>query len=244
MITLRIREICVDFVFMLTNGDKTVKNCLEKVEISIEAGIKHIGFKDIGVDLEILKKLNKVIKDAGARSYLEVVSTSEIDERNSIAFGTQIGVDMICGGKQIQFAMTKTQGTNIKYLPFVGTPIGHPTTLSGSPSDISSECADLAEEGCYGVDLLAFRSIDENPIELVKVARKSLKEAYLLVAGDIDSIERIEEVYCAGASGFTIGSAVFNGRFSKNSEDFFENLSIVQKKTDDLNWSHATERKV
>ena len=49
----------MDFIFMLTRGDKTVKDCLETVEISIEAGIKHIGFKDIGVDLEILKTLNK-----------------------------------------------------------------------------------------------------------------------------------------------------------------------------------------
>ena len=232
----------MDFIFMLTRGDKTVKDCLETVEISIEAGIKHIGFKDIGVDLEILKTLNNVIKDAGARSYLEVVSTTEIDEKNSIAFGTKIGVDMICGGKQTEFAMAKIQGTNIKYLPFVGTPIGHPTTLTGSPSDISYECADIVEKGCYGADLLAFRSIDSDPIELVKVARKSLNEAYLLVAGDIDSIERIEEVFYAGASGFTVGSAIFNGNFS-NTQDFFENLSIVQNKTNDLNRSHGAEGK-
>ena len=230
----------MDFIFMLTRGDKTVGDCLDKVEISIEAGIKHIGFKDIGVDLEILQTLNKVIKDSGACSYLEVVSTTEIDERKSITFGTEIGVDMICGGKQIEFAMSKTQGTNIKYLPFVGTPIGHPTALAGSPVEISSECGDIAEKGCYGVDLLAFRSIDENPIELVKVARKSLNGGYLLVAGDIDSIERIEEVYDAGASGFTVGSAIFNCKFS-NTEGFIENLSLVQNKTNNLNGSHGAD---
>ena len=225
---------------MVTRGDKTVNDCLEKVKLSIDAGVRHIGFKDIGVDLETLKTLNKMIKDAGARSYLEVVSTTEADEKNSIVFGAKIGVDMICGGKQIQFAMRQTQSRGINYLPFVGTPIGHPTKLAGSPDDISSECAEITEEGCYGVDLLAFRSIDASPIELVKAARKSLNEAYLLVAGDIDSMERIDDIYSAGASGFTVGSAIFDSKFSKNIGDFFENLSLVQNKTNDLNMLHGT----
>ena len=119
-------------------------------------------------------------------------------------------------------------------------PAGHPTTLTGSPSDISYECADIVEKGCYGADLLAFRSIDSDPIELVKVARKSLNEAYLLVAGDIDSIERIEEVFYAGARGFTVGSAIFNCKFS-DTEGFIENLSLVQNKTNNLNRLHGAD---
>ena len=38
----------MDFIFMLTHGDKTVSNCLDVVDVIIKSGVTHIGFKDIG----------------------------------------------------------------------------------------------------------------------------------------------------------------------------------------------------
>ncbi|MEU6122538.1 hypothetical protein [Streptomyces sp. NPDC047123] len=40
----------MDFVFMLTRDDRTVTYCLDVVDAVRDLGIRHIGFKDVGVD--------------------------------------------------------------------------------------------------------------------------------------------------------------------------------------------------
>ncbi len=42
---------------MLTLGDQTVENCLEVFDSISDAGLKHVGFKDIGVDRATLAEL-------------------------------------------------------------------------------------------------------------------------------------------------------------------------------------------
>ena len=64
----------MDFIFMLTRNDRTVVDCLEVLESVSSLGLKHIGFKDVGVPTKTLKALTTAIKDMGATSYLEVVS--------------------------------------------------------------------------------------------------------------------------------------------------------------------------
>ena len=61
---------------MLTSGDRTVEDCLNVVDEALAVGLQHIGFKDVGVKAATLRALNGRIKDAGATSYMEVVSTS------------------------------------------------------------------------------------------------------------------------------------------------------------------------
>ena len=85
--------------------------------------------------------------------------------------------------------------------------------------------------------MLAYRSIDSDPIKLVKYAKKALKEAYLLVAGDIDNDEKIEKIFAAGADGFTIGSAIFNGTYPCKNDEIQSRLEKVKKKVHDLNLS-------
>ena len=59
---------------MLTKDDLTVANCLEVIEEVIPLGVRHLGFKDVGVPLEVQRALLGRIRDAGATSYFEVVS--------------------------------------------------------------------------------------------------------------------------------------------------------------------------
>ena len=66
----------LDFVFMLTRADQTVPDCLQVLADIAPLGLRHIGFKDVGVDPEVLGALNQAIKATGATSYMEVVSTS------------------------------------------------------------------------------------------------------------------------------------------------------------------------
>jgi pentose-5-phosphate-3-epimerase len=81
--------------------------------------------------------------------------------------------------------------------------------------------------GCAGADLLAYRATEADPIELVRAARRGLGEGYLVVAGSVDSKERIREVAAAGADGFTIGSAVFDGSYSPRSGSIRSQLKAV-----------------
>jgi indole-3-glycerol phosphate synthase len=64
------------------------------------------------------------------------------------------------------------------------------------------------------VDLLAFRSTEADPLDLVRAARTALGDKLLIVAGSIDSPERIHALAHAGADAFTIGSAALDGSFS------------------------------
>ena len=65
---------------MLTRNDQTVKDAEEYLETVLNCGVKHIGFKDIGLPFVKLKILNEKIKKYGAESYLEVVSLDKDSE--------------------------------------------------------------------------------------------------------------------------------------------------------------------
>jgi putative N-acetylmannosamine-6-phosphate epimerase len=93
--------------------------------------------------------------------------------------------------------------------------MGHPTRLYGDPARIEADCRAAIAAGCPGVDLLAYRAEEADPVELIRAARRGLgDDGYLIVAGSIDSPERIRAVKASGASAFTIGSAIFEEAFA------------------------------
>lgn len=208
----------MDFIFMLTRNDQTVEDCLEVLDALSGLGIGHIGFKDIGVEPETLKTLNRAIKAAGAISYMEVVATTPEACLRSAEAAVEIGVDRLLGGTDAVSIQKILAGSGIAYYPFPGLPIGHPTLLGGTAEQIAEHCRDYMALGCAGVDLLAFRAVDAEPLELVGAARAALgrgKEAgSLICAGSVDSPERIGQLKAAGVDAFTIGSAAFDGSFS------------------------------
>jgi len=203
----------IDFIFMLTRQDQTVIDCLETFVEVRSAGVGHVGFKDVGVPLETLKELNKLIKATGATSYMEVVSETTEDCMRSARNAVEIGVDRLLGGTDVGPILEILAGTKIVYLPFPGRPEGHPTRLGGFTDDVENDCRRFAQLGCAGVDLLAYRATEADPLDLVRAARKGM-DGYLVVAGSVDSPERIRAVAEAGADGFTIGTAALEGAFS------------------------------
>src|SRR4029450_10857936 len=74
--------------------------------------------------------------------------------------------------------------------------------------------------GCGGVDLLAYRATEAHPLDLVRAARNALPGRTLIVAGSVNSTERIHALAAAGADAFTIGSAIFDGVFSPSKRSF------------------------
>lgn len=218
----------MDFIFMLTRGDKTIEDCLDVFDQIAPLGLKHVGFKDVGVEPATLRKLTDRIRAAGAISYMEVVSETPEAALNSARVGAELGIDRLLGGTNVARVHEILQGTTTKYYPFPGYPVGHPTRLGGSPGDVTAHCADFMAQGCAGADLLAFRATQADPLDLIRAARKGLgPNGYLIVAGSITSAERIKAVAAAGADAFTIGTAVFDGSYSPRKGSILSQLGDV-----------------
>ncbi len=198
---------------MLTRDDQTVEDALDVLDAVMEAGVKHVGFKDVGVGRDTLAALAERIRAAGGVSYMEVVSTTTEACLASARTAVEIGVDRLLGGTAVEETLALLDGSGIAYYPFPGRPEGHPTRLGGRADEIAADCRRFESLGCAGADLLAYRATEAEPLDLVRAARDALGGG-LIVAGSIDSPARVRALAEAGADAFTIGTAVFDGSFS------------------------------
>jgi hypothetical protein len=204
----------VDFVFMLTRADRTIDDGLAVLEQVRSLGLRHIGFKDVGIARAEMTELHRRIKELGATSYLEVVGTTSDACIDSARVARELGIDRLLGGTRIAEVLKILDRSGVEYLPFPGQPFDHPTKLRGSAEEIARDCRRYRELGAAGVDLLAYRATDADPIELVRAARGSLDGGYLLVAGGVVNPAQVRALAAAGADAFTVGSAVFDGKFA------------------------------
>jgi hypothetical protein len=199
-----------EFIFMLTHHDATVSHALDVYEALRDSELRHVGFKDIGLPPETLAELARRMHADGRTVYLEVVSVSAEDELRSIAAAREIGVDVVMGGTHPDAALPQLAGGGLRYYPFPGRVVGHPSVLEGTAEEIAASAAGLtARPGVHGLDLLAYRHAGDVPSIVRAVVAASAGP--VVVAGSIDSAERIAAVTELGAWGFTIGGAVFEG---------------------------------
>jgi hypothetical protein len=218
----------MDFIFMLTRQDRTVEDCLEVLALIRPLRLRHIGFKDVGVSPPILAKLADGIRALGATSYMEVVSPEPSDCLRSARMARKLGVDRLLGGTQVDEILEVLSGSHTSYFPFPGRPMGHPTKLGGKPEEIEAHCRSFVAKGCPGADLLAYRATEADALDLVAASRRGLgRQGYLIVAGSVNSRERIRALKTAGADAFTIGSAVFDGSFCPGKGSILSQLKDV-----------------
>ncbi len=202
-----------DFIFMLTRADRTIADAEARLPEVLAAGVRHIGFKDVGLPLAQLRKLASAIRAGGARLYLEVVSLDAASEEASARAAVELEVEVLMGGTRPEVALPILAGTGIRYYPFPGQILGHPSVLAGDIEDIvASARALLDRDGVHGLDLLAYRSAQEAP-ELMRRVCEAAGEKPVVVAGSLDCPERIEAAIAAGAAGFTVGTAALDGVF-------------------------------
>jgi mannose-6-phosphate isomerase-like protein (cupin superfamily) len=222
------------FIFMLTRNDRTVEDASQHLKTAIQLGVRHIGFKDIGLPADQLKVINKAIKDAGAKSYLEVVSLDRESEIRSAAAAVEIGVDVLLGGTRVDDVLGVINGTRIEYCPFPGRISGHPSVLEGSIEEIVESAKALAvRDGVHGLDLLAYRSREDVPTLIRAVCSAVSKPVY--VAGSIDTPDQIATVKEAGAAGFTIGTAALDGKYPAAETDVSSQLATIIRDVAALN---------
>ena len=200
-----------EFIFMLTHHDQTLENALEVYDDIRDLPLRYVGFKDVGVPQATLRELTRRMHADGREVMLEVVSERPEDELRSIAAAVDIGVDWVLGGTHADEALVALDGAPVRYCPFPGRIIGHPSLLRGTIEEIAASARALtARDGVHGVDLLAYRF--DGDVEALVAAVVAASSGPVIAAGSVDSIERIRTLGRLGAWGFTIGGAIFEGR--------------------------------
>jgi len=201
----------VEFIFFLTHSDVTVYNAIDVFEKRKNTGIKYVGFKDVGLPKEKLIELHERMKKEGMTTFLEVVSATEEDNLRSAKMGIELGVDNLIGGTYVRQTLPLLQDTNIKYFPYIGKVIGHPCLLRGTIEEITRDARTVEDLGANGIDLLAYR-YDGNPEHLIRSVQEAVKIP-LIIAGSINSLERVRKMTELDVWAFTIGSAIFDKKF-------------------------------
>ena len=210
---------------METYNDMTRVDAIPVYKEIRKIKVKCIGFKDIGLPMTKLKELHTMMKKDGRTTFLEVVSASEKDTVQSTKVALELGVDYLIGGTYIDATLPLLKNTKIKYFPYVGKIVDHPCKLRGSIEEIVSDTKKVKERGIPGINLLAYR-YNGNVDQLIgKVSAVGLP---MIVAGSIDSYERVRKMKEMDIWAFTIGGAIFDKKFVGNGS-LADNIDAILK---------------
>lgn len=212
-------------IVMLTQNDITVENALEVFDSCKDLPVEFWGFKNVGISpsdtrdlLDAMKKHNKV-------TFLEVVTYTEESCLENAKMAVEYGFDYLTGTRYFPSVAEYLKDKPIRYYPFVGDVGGSPVTLKGSKQDILDDCKRLEQDGVDGLDLVAYRYVDGDPVELAK-AVVAAATTEVIIAGSISSEERIRIINEINPFAFTMGSALFERLFVSDG-DFRSNLERV-----------------
>lgn len=219
-------------IIMLTHNDQTVSNALEIFEQCKHLPIDFWGFKDVGLPRNKMLELHTAMKDAGKKTFLEVVTYTEEQCLAGAKIAVESGFDYLMGTLMYPSVWAYLKDKPIRYYPFVGGVSGSPSILEGDARSMVEQADAFAAQGIPGVDLLAYRATEVDPEAL---AREFVKKAKLqvVVAGSIGSPGRIATMSEINPFGFTMGSALFTGNFVQGGS-FLENLEKVIEIMDSL----------
>lgn len=198
-------------IVMLTYDDLTVENAADVFDLCRDSVAKYWGMKEKPLPLEDMKCLFSHMKECGKTTVLEALSYDEEGAMADAQIAADCGCDILMGTKFNEQVCAFLHSRGIMYFPFVGEIEGRPSVLRGSIDCIVAEARDVVSRGADGIDLLGYRYVGDAP--LLNKTLVSAIDAPVCIAGSIDSDKRLDEVYGAGAWGFTIGSAFFNSKF-------------------------------
>lgn len=213
-----------ELIVMLTHHDQTVPDALDLFVRTKDYPIKHWGFKDVGLPANEMERVVTALKDAGKTTFLEVVSLSEEEGLRGARLAVDLGFDILMGTVFYPSIGDYLKEKTVRYYPFPGHVHSHPSILDGEIEEIVAHARELEAHGMHGLDLLTYRYNGEASRLLKRVVEATTIP--IVSAGSIASFERINEVWEAGAWGFTIGSAFFDKKFVPNGS-FEENVLAV-----------------
>jgi len=202
-----------EIIVMLTHHDITVANAAECFRQCADLPVRYWGFKDNGLTIAQMERLVQEFRDAGKVPVLEVVSSQMDELENAAILAIASGVEYFTGAAFSASVMQRLHQANIKYFPFCGKIGGPPITLTGTPDEIIEDAQRIRAQGADGVDLVAWRYADGNPVALAKAVVSKLGGDNIIIAGSINSAQRLREVHATGAFACTMGGALFDRAF-------------------------------
>lgn len=198
-------------VTMLTNNDETVKNAKDVFLECADLNCEYWGFKDVGLEPQEMKDLVQEMKKRKKITCLEVVTLTEPECLAAAKLALECEFDYLMGTVYYPSVGALMKGKRTKFSPFCGKVYGHPSILEGTPEEIAADGKRLESLGVNALDLLAYRNKNK-PEEVIKKLLQAVKIP-VIVAGSIDSYERLDRMKELNPFGFTIGSAFFNKEF-------------------------------
>jgi len=232
-----------DFILMLTAEDRTIPDARARLDTALAGGVRHVGFKDVGLPVADLRALAEEIRAAGGRSYLEVVSLDAERELASARAAVDLEVDCLLGGTRADAVTAITRGHPLRYYPFAGRITGHPSVLEGPEAEIVASARRLADlEHVHGLDLLAYRFAGDVAGLMTAVCGAVAKP--VIMAGSIDRPARIAAAARAGAAGFTVGTAALAGAFPAAAPGFSGQVRALLALTAQARRTAAAPRRI
>ena len=201
-------------IVMLTYNDKTVSNALEAFDQCKDLPVEYWGFKNVGLPVEKMKKLVCNMKKVKKTTFLEVVTYDEKSCIDAAKLAIDCQFNYLMGTIYFESVHNLLKDKNIKYFPFCGKVSASPSILEGSIQEIINDAKLMEEKGVDGFDLLAYRYVGD-PEKLSQQFIKEIKVPVVL-AGSINSFDRLDKVKQFKPWGFTIGSAFFDKKFVKD----------------------------
>lgn len=212
-------------IIMLTHNDQTIENADKIFNECRDLPVKYWGFKNIGISENKMCKLLHDMQNAKKKTFLEVVTYTEKSCLESAKFACEHKFDYLLGTQFYPSVWEYLRNKPIQYYPFVGNVSGNPSVLSGNSGDMLKQINAFCMDGIPGIDLLAYRYDQGSPSKLAKKI-VSCSKLNTIIAGSIDSIDRIKFVKDINPWGFTMGSALVNQKFVEGA-DFRTNLKRV-----------------
>jgi hypothetical protein len=211
---------------MLTRNDATVPDARDVYEQIRGLPLRYVGFKDVGLPFAQLRALAAAIHADGRQVMLEVVSERREDELRSAQAALDLGVDYLMGGTNAGEVLRLITGSPIRYFPFPGTVIGHPSLLRGTIPQIAESAHRLgATRGVHGLDLLAYRY--DGDVEALVGAVVAAAGVPVIAAGSISTAAQIRRLAALGVWGFTVGTAIFELTFAPDKPSLGDQVRVV-----------------
>lgn len=212
-------------IVMLTQNDKTVKNAIDIFNECRDLPIDFWGLKNVGISELEMREIAMAIKHAGKKAFLEIVTYTAESCINGAKFACENHFDFVIGTTFFPRIWDFLKTAPIQYYPYIGNVYGCPSVMSGNAEDIIKEANTLCLKGIRGINVLAYRHISENPVQLAQKLVKQIK-VNTIIAGNINSVSRIEEINAINPWAFTIGGALFTDKFASEA-GFRSNLEKV-----------------
>jgi methylglyoxal synthase len=208
-----------DFILMLTENDRTIADARARLDEALEGGVRHIGFKDVGLPLPELRALATAIREAGGRSYLEVVSLDAESEMASARAAVDLDVDVLAGRHAGRGGHRDHPPPSRALLPVPG-PHHRPSQRAGGPRGRHRR---LRPRPC-GAGTCPRARPSGLPVYRRRAAAHGGRQRGGLQTrdrrGQHRQRRRVEAAATAGAQGFTVGTAALAGAFPAETEGF------------------------